>query len=140
MSLRVTEEEMAAMRSRLAALGVPEGKRILGINPGATFGSAKRWFPDRFAEVAEALSEEWDAAVVLMGSVPEIPLSMEIEAAMTRKPVNLAGRTTVRELMSLLASCALSRRSSDPRTGKRPRRGPKRRGSSGWTSTAPPAT
>lgn len=106
MSLRVTEEEMAAMRSRLAALGVPEGKRILGINPGATFGSAKRWFPDRFAEVAEALSEEWDVAVVLMGSVPEIPLSMEIEAAMIRKPVNLAGRTTVRELMSLLASCA----------------------------------
>jgi heptosyltransferase-2 len=106
MSLRVTEEETAAMRSRLAALGVPEGKRILGINPGATFGSAKRWFPDRFAEVAEALSEEWNAAVVLMGSVPEIPLSVEIEAAMRGKPVNLAGRTTVRELMSLLASCA----------------------------------
>jgi len=142
------------MRSRLAALGVPEGKRILGINPGATFGSAKRWFPDRFAEVAEALSEEWDTAVVLMGSVPEIPLSMEIEAAMRRKPVNLAGRTTVRELMSLLASCTFlvtndsgpmhwacrSPRSSAPRTGKRPRRGPERRGSSGWTSTAPPAT
>src|SRR4030065_1000018 len=25
---------------------------ILGINPGAAFGSAKRWFPERFAEVA----------------------------------------------------------------------------------------
>ncbi|MGA6993782.1 MAG: lipopolysaccharide heptosyltransferase II [Candidatus Deferrimicrobiaceae bacterium] len=106
MALRVTENEMSAMRSRLAALGVPEGKRILGINPGATFGSAKRWFPDRFAEVAEALAEEWDASVVLMGSVPEMPLSAEIEAAMRRKPVNLAGHTTVRELMSLLASCA----------------------------------
>jgi heptosyltransferase-2 len=104
MSLRVTGEEMAAMRSRLASLGVPEGKRVLGINPGATFGSAKRWFPDRFAEVAEALADEWDAAVVLMGSVPEMSLSAEIEEAMGRKPVNLAGRTTVRELMALLAS------------------------------------
>jgi heptosyltransferase-2 len=45
-------------------------------------------------------------SVVLMGSVPEMPLSAEIEAAMGRKPVNLAGRTTVRELMALLVSCS----------------------------------
>jgi len=104
--LRVTEEERRSMRSRLAGLGVPEGRRIVGINPGATYGSAKRWFPDRFAKVADTLSEEWDAAVVLMGSVPEAPLSAEIETAMGRKAVNLAGRTTVREVMALLASCS----------------------------------
>ncbi|NNF84038.1 MAG: lipopolysaccharide heptosyltransferase II, partial [Deltaproteobacteria bacterium] len=106
LALRVTEDEVASMRSRLAALGVPDGRKLVGINPGATFGSAKRWFPDRFAEVADTLSEEWDMSVVLMGSVPEMPLSAEIEAAMERKPVNLAGRTTVRELMALLASCS----------------------------------
>lgn len=104
--LHVTEGERAAMRERLAALGIPGGKRVLGINPGATYGSSKRWFPERFAAVADALSEEWDAAVVLMGSVPEIPLSSEVEAAMRRRPVNLAGRTTVRELMALLSSCS----------------------------------
>ena len=105
LSLLVTDGERTSMQDRLAKSGIPEGKRILGINPGATYGSAKRWFPERFAEVADALSEEWDAAVVLMGSVPEMPLSAEIEAAMKRKPVNLAGRTTVRELMSLLSGC-----------------------------------
>jgi len=104
--LRVTAEERQSMRSRLAGLGVPEGRRIVGINPGATYGSAKRWFPDRFAMVADTLSEEWDAAVVLMGSVPEASLSAEIETAMGRKAVNLAGRTTVREVMALLASCS----------------------------------
>jgi heptosyltransferase-2 len=104
--LRVTEEERQSMRSRLDGLGVPEGRRIVGINPGATYGSAKRWFPDRFAKVADTLSEEWDAAVVLMGSAPEAPLSAEIETAMGRKVVNLAGRTTVREVMALLASCS----------------------------------
>ncbi len=106
LSLRVTDEEITSMRSRLADLGIPEGKTVVGINPGATYGSAKRWYPDRFAKVADALSEEWDACVVLMGSVPEMPLSADIEAAMGRKPVNLAGRTTVRELMALLASCS----------------------------------
>ena len=103
--LQVTGEERATMAARLSALGAPTGRTILGINPGATYGSAKRWYPDRFAAVADALSEEWGASVVLMGSVPEMPLSAEIEAAMRRKPVNLAGKTTVRELMALLALC-----------------------------------
>ncbi len=103
--LRVTGEERGAMAGRLAASGIPKGGRILGINPGATYGSAKRWYPDRFAEVADTLSEEWGAFVVLMGSAPEMPLSAEIEAAMRRRPVNLAGKTTVRELMALLSLC-----------------------------------
>jgi heptosyltransferase II len=105
MRLQVTGEERDAMVARLASLGVPRGSRILGINPGATYGSAKRWFPDRFAVAADALSEEWGASVVLMGSAPEMPLSAEIEAAMRRRPVNLAGKTTVRELMALLSLC-----------------------------------
>ena len=106
MRLEVTREETDAMGERLISLGIPREKRILGINPGATYGSAKRWFPDRFAEVADSLSEEWDVSVVLMGSVPERPLAEEIEGAMKRKPVNLAGHTSVRELLSLLTSCS----------------------------------
>ncbi|NJD61931.1 MAG: lipopolysaccharide heptosyltransferase II, partial [Deltaproteobacteria bacterium] len=105
MRLGVTGEEREAVSDRLASMGIPKGGRILGINPGATYGSAKRWFPDRFAAVADALSEEWGASVVLMGSGPEMPLSAEVEAAMRRRPVNLAGRTTVRELMALLSLC-----------------------------------
>ncbi len=105
MRLRVTGEERESMAARLADMGVPKGGRILGINPGAAYGSAKRWFPDRFAAAADALSEEWRSSVVLMGSVPEMPLSADIEAAMRRRPVNLAGKTTVRELMALLSLC-----------------------------------
>lgn len=105
LALRVTAEERGALRKRLEVLGIPEGTRIIGINPGATYGSSKRWYPDRFAEVADALSEEWDASVVLMGSAPEKPLADEIEAAMRHGPVNLSGRTTVRELMALLSEC-----------------------------------
>jgi len=106
MLLRVSEEERDSMRTRLASLGIPEGGRILGVNPGATYGSAKRWYPDRFASVADTLSGEWGASVVLMGSVPEMPLSTEIEGAMKRRPVNLSGKTTVRELMALLSLCS----------------------------------
>jgi heptosyltransferase-2 len=103
LKLTVTEEEREAMAARLASLGIARGAPIVTINPGAAYGSAKRWYPDRFAAVAEALSAEWNARVVVVGSTAEAPLAGEIEAAMRPPPVNLAGKTTVRELMALLS-------------------------------------
>ena len=103
LKLAVTGEEREAMARRLASFGIAQGAPIVAINPGATYGSAKRWYPDRFAAVADALSAEWSARVVVVGSAAEAPLAGEIEAA-TRNPLfNLAGRTTVRELMALLS-------------------------------------
>jgi heptosyltransferase-2 len=103
LKLAVTEEEREAMATRLASLGIERGAPIVAINPGATYGSAKRWYPDRFAAVADALSAEWRARVVVVGSAAESPLAGEIEAATRNPPVNLAGKTTVRELMALLS-------------------------------------
>ncbi len=103
LKLAVTEEEREAMGARLASLGIERGAPIVTINPGAAYGSAKRWYPDRFAAVAETLSGEWSARVVVVGSTAEAPLAGEIEAAMRNPPVNLAGKTTVRELMALLS-------------------------------------
>jgi heptosyltransferase II len=103
LKLGVTEQEREAMATRLASLGIGRGAPIVTINPGATYGSAKRWYPDRFAAVADALSAEWGTAVVVIGSAAEAPLAGEIEAAMRNLPVNLAGKTTVRELMALLS-------------------------------------
>jgi len=103
LKLAVAEEERAAMSARLASLGIKQGAPFVAVNPGATYGSAKRWYPDRFAAVADVLSGEWGAGVVIVGSTAEARLAGEIEAAMRRPPVNLAGKTTVRELMALLS-------------------------------------
>ena len=103
LKLAVTGEEMEAMATRLASLGIGRGVPIVAINPGATYGSAKRWYPDRFAAVADVLSGEWGAEVAVVGSAAEAPLAAGIESAMRKPPVNLAGKTTVRELMALLS-------------------------------------
>lgn len=103
LKLSVTEEEKEAMATRLASLGIDRGAPIVAINPGATYGSAKRWYPDRFAAVADALSEEWGAAVVVVGSPAEAPLAGEIEVAARKGVANLAGKTTVREMMAFLS-------------------------------------
>jgi heptosyltransferase-2 len=103
LKLAVTEKEREAMEERLASLGIDRGASIVAINPGATYGSAKRWYPERFAAVADSLAEEWGARVVVVGSDAEAPLAGEIEAAARRGVANMAGKTTVREMMAILS-------------------------------------
>lgn len=103
--LRVTQEEQEAMRGRLLAEGIDPARPILAVNPGATYGPAKRWYPDRFAAAADALCDEWGAAAVIVGSEEEKDLAGRLGAAMRRRAVNFAGRTSVRELMALLSQC-----------------------------------
>jgi heptosyltransferase-2 len=89
----------------LAALGM--AAPVIGISPGAAYGNAKRWLPDRFAEVARALQP---AAVLVFGSASERPLCEEVAAHLSRCHMevrNLAGQTTLREFIDLAAACRL---------------------------------
>ena len=108
-------EERLAARGRLSALRRP----ILGINPGAAYGSAKRWLPARFAEVAAWFSRDTKGSVVIFGAGHEGDVAHEIERLITteqrryeepyyRSPetlLNLAGNTSLRELIALIAEC-----------------------------------
>ena len=88
----------------LAAMGV-HGPAI-GISPGAAYGNAKRWLPERFAEAAAALRP---AAVLLFGSAGERDLceTVALLAAAGLEVRNLAGRTTLAEFIDLAAACRL---------------------------------
>ncbi len=101
--LTPTEEKTAA--TRLAEHGIQPGDFILGINPGAAFGSAKRWYPDRFAETARRLADKWNARVLIFGGSGEADIAAEIEQQLAGNSINLAGATTVRELMALIRRC-----------------------------------
>lgn len=79
----------------------------IAVNPGASYGAAKRWIPERFAAVADSLSAEFGVRVVLTGGPGELDIGRDIERSMSRAPLNLIGRTSVRELMAVLAHCRL---------------------------------
>jgi heptosyltransferase-2 len=79
----------------------------VAVNPGAAYGSAKRWYPDRFAAVADQLVAEFDISVVLTGGPGESEIGRDIAAAMKTAPRNLIGKTSVRELMAILQHCHL---------------------------------
>lgn len=100
----VEDQDAAAL---LAGNGIQSGDFVLGINPGASFGSAKRWYPDRFAAVAEQLSRQKNARVVIFGGPGETDIAAEIEQQLSGACLNLAGKTTVRGLMALIRKCNL---------------------------------
>jgi len=91
-------------RALFQQFGLPED-RVFGISPGAAFGSAKRWLPERFAAVAARLSSEWDAAVAVFGTGSEAGLCGEVTAAIGPRAHNLAGRTSLGQFIDLAAAC-----------------------------------
>lgn len=105
LSLATTPAEDAAMAARLREEGIGEGELLLGINPGASYGSAKRWYPERFAAVADCLADRWGAKVVITGGPGEAGIAADIAAAMKSPSLVMAGRTTVREMMALIGRC-----------------------------------
>ena len=99
--LQCTDEEKRWAQSLLGP------GRWAAINPGAAYGSAKRWYPERFAQVADALASEPGYGSVLVGGRGETGIGSEIESLMRSKPLNLIGGTSVRQLMAVLASVDL---------------------------------
>jgi len=80
-------------------------KKIIGINPGATYGSAKRWYPEKFAKVAKHYSKDYQ--ILLFGSKNEVDICQEIEKrANVKNLFNLAGKTSINELINLISSLA----------------------------------
>ena len=83
--------------------------KLLGINPGASYGSAKRWYPERFANVATSLSSQYD--VIIFGGSGEKDIADDIEKCLIENGVNnyqnLAAKTSIQELMDQIANLDL---------------------------------
>jgi heptosyltransferase-2 len=108
-SIYLTEEEIQQAKNFFnSELGTQNSKLIVGINPGATYGSAKRWMPERFAELIHRIIGELDGRVVLFGSKSEVEIVREISSKFqvpSSKLLNMTGKTTLRELAALISEC-----------------------------------
>ncbi|THJ18114.1 MAG: lipopolysaccharide heptosyltransferase II [Nitrospira sp. CG24B] len=112
-TLVVTADESRQLDISLAGAGIGVSDVVIGINPGSTYGSAKRWLPERFAEVAQRLAERIgqdesaQVVVVILGARGEESLGKDIAARINRRSVVLSGATTIRELMAAVKRCRL---------------------------------
>jgi heptosyltransferase-2 len=111
--LVIFPEEERAMAGRFAQGGLTASDVVVGINPGSTYGGAKRWLPERFAEATERLcrtireSREQQVSVVIFGANGEERLGQEIAARLSSRSLVLSGATTIRELMAAVKRCAM---------------------------------
>ena len=101
-----------AVRDRLTSLGVADRHPLVVISPGARYGAAKCWSPERFAGVADRLIESENAAVLVTCGPGEELIARHIGSAVRsgrrgRMFVLDSPRLTLGELKSLVRRCDL---------------------------------
>lgn len=101
------DEARASGLARIRSLGF---ERALSVSPGAAYGDAKRWLPERFADASSVLARESSAAVLVLGSLPERALCESVARLIAPSGVpvkNLAGETSLTEYIELAAASLL---------------------------------
>jgi heptosyltransferase-2 len=81
---------------------------VIGVSPGAAYGGAKRWLPERFAEAAVQIARERGASVAIFGSTQELAICEAVRSAVEAAGVvckNFAGTTTLAEFIERAGAC-----------------------------------
>ena len=105
--LVLREEERGWAEGQLRELGLLDGRVLIGINPGAAYGLAKCWHPDRFAELGRRLCERWKATALIFGKEEERSIADRILKSLSGGGIDFTGKTHLLQLGALLERCRL---------------------------------
>lgn len=103
LELPVRDQDHTALRALPGGADLRPGSYAV-IHPGSS-RPARRWPPDRFAEVGDALAA--DLRVVLTGTAPERHVTAAVRARMRRPALDLTGMTSLDALVALVAGARL---------------------------------
>lgn len=105
--LQLSRESRVRAENILRRHGISPEERMIGINPSATFGPAKQWFPERYALLSDKIYESNQMPIILFGGPEDKELGRKISTMMQHRPIDLTGRTSLGEAMALIERCAL---------------------------------
>jgi heptosyltransferase-2 len=100
--LTVDQQSLQQAEARLNALGIGPSDFLVGLAPGAVYGSAKCWPFDRFEQLAERLKKEWQAEVIFLGTDDDTLAGLFKESI---HGYHLLGKTTLGEALALIQRC-----------------------------------
>lgn len=83
---------------------------VIGVSPGAAYGGAKRWLPERFAEAAISIARQRGSRVAVFGSTEEVGICETVRELVAAAGVacdNFAGKTQLEEFIRMAAGCEL---------------------------------
>jgi lipopolysaccharide heptosyltransferase II len=106
--LYLTLQDRSAARRLLREHGLAPTKLLIAMHVGGDgFSGRKRWAPKRFAEVANALIERFDAHVLLIGGKVDVPLAEKTAALIPHGATVLAGSTPLKVTAALIEEATL---------------------------------
>jgi len=100
-----SERKMA--QKLLYQRGYVEGKPLVGINVGASYGSAKCWPPERFRQLANELLQDPNLFLVFFGDSATTALVKDVVKGLPPRAIDIAGVTSLRELGCLIQACSV---------------------------------
>jgi len=105
--LKLNDDYLTIVEDVLDQYHVKKDDILVGIAPGATYGPAKMWFPERFAAVADKLADNFSARVMLFGSGGDRERTDLVQQHSKNYLINIAGKTSLKEAIALIARCDL---------------------------------
>ena len=100
----VTAEDERWASNFLTAHQIDREELLIAIHPGSPI-PLKRWMPERYAELADWLTARKRAKILFVGVKDEMPMITEIQRLMRVESINIAGKTTLTQLASILPIC-----------------------------------
>ncbi len=105
--LQVSEERRAEARKILEESGIDLSKKTIALGVGSTNSRAKRWQEESFAKLNNLLQNDLNANVLLVGAKDEIEVADEVFTKSARKPIILTGKTSLSQIVAILAEIDL---------------------------------
>jgi heptosyltransferase-2 len=105
LELHLNPEDRRRADHILAEAGIASKRPIVGLNPSATYGPSKQWFPERYAALGDLLHEAFNATIVIFGGPSDRDLGQHISGLMRAPVFDLSARTNLGEAMALIDRC-----------------------------------
>lgn len=105
--LDVSGARKAEARETLQNVGIRDNQKIVAIGPGSTNSRAKRWGAQNFADLATRLVDDYNAAVVILGSSEETEVAARVKKNAKAPVFDLTGKTNLAEAVAILAAVDL---------------------------------
>lgn len=102
--LAASKDNLAWAEKELRSAGVQDDI-LIGINPGASYGPAKKWLPEYFLEFTRLLMGKIPARIVVFGTAADFQVGEAVSKAAPDKVINMAGRTTLGQAVALITRC-----------------------------------
>ena len=108
--IRLSSASVAAEEGRKSFAAAGLRSPVVGVSPGASYGGAKRWLPDRFASAALQVARQIEGSVAVFGSAQESDICgtvAQLVAEAGVECVNFAGTTELGQFIGMAAACAV---------------------------------